>query len=68
MTIISVCSSLALAEDQRDNLIALYPGIGELLIVESSTGFGFVVGSLMSRAEFQVITGLAISYDLSHLA
>lgn len=68
MLILSVTNSFALAKVQRDTLATLYPGIGAILIQESSTGLGFVVKTPRPKDEFEAITGLTISYDLSHLA
>ena len=68
MLVLSVTNSFALAQVQRDSLATLYPGIGAIVIQESSTGFGFVVKTPQPRDEFEAITGLVLSYDLSHLA
>jgi hypothetical protein len=68
MLVLSVTNSFALAKVQRDTLSTLYPGIGAIVIQESSTGFGFVVKTPRPKDEFEAITGLEITYDLSHLA
>lgn len=68
MLIIGVNSCFELAKVQRDTLATLYPGIGAILIQESSTGYGFVIKTPRPKDEFEEITGLTIRYDLSHMA
>jgi hypothetical protein len=55
MLVLSVSNGFALAKVQHDTLATLYPGIGAIVIQESSTGFGFVGKTSCPRDEFKAI-------------